>query len=298
MQSDPRKEALLGPGTASWDSVGDRRFSLMFGSAFALQLMHPEIASAVSTMSTFATDPWGRAERSLLSVQQWVYGGREALAEGDRLLRMHRAIRGVDATGRAFDALDEGAWAWVPLTGFYASVVGHPVFHGRPMTRDEQQRVFDEMRRLCCILHVRESLVPPTIEDYWAYFDDMVERTLADHPVVHTYISVVRTSPMPPSIPRLLSPLWPLARRAGARASRLTIVGLLPEKVRARLGVDWTEEDARDLARLGRVVSATFPRLPERLRFMPIAYRARREAAEADRREGGRLAASGSDRTA
>lgn len=279
-----REQALLGPGTASWESVGDRRFSLMFGSAFALQLMHPEIAAAVSTMSTFATDPWGRAERSLLSVQRWVYGGRESLAEGDRLLRMHRAIRGVDATGRAFDALDQGAWAWVPLTGFYASVVGHPVFHGRPMTRDEQQTVFDEMRRLCCILHVRPALVPRTIEDYWAYFDDMVERTLVDHPVVHTYISVVRDSPLPASMSRLWAPLWPLARRVGAQVSRLAIVGLLPEKVRAKLGVPWSDEDARALARLGRVVSATFPRLPERLRFMPIAYRARREAAGADRR--------------
>lgn len=284
MERDPRELALLGPGTASWESVGDRRFAMMFGSAFALQLMHPEIAAAVSTMSTFATDPWGRAERSLLSVQRWVYGGRGALDEGDRLLRMHRAIRGVDASGRAFDALDQGAWAWVPLTGFYASVVGHPVFYGRPMTRDEEQVVFDEMRRLCCILHVRESRVPRTIEDYWTYFDDMVERTLVDHPVVHTYISLVRSSPMPLAIPRLFSPLWPLARRGGARLSRLTIVGLLPERVRAKLGVEWTAEDARDLARLGRVVSAAFPRLPERLRFMPIAYRARREAAAADRR--------------
>lgn len=274
-----REAALFGPGDASWDSVGDRRFALMFGSAFALQLMHPQIASAVSKLSTFVTDPWGRAERSLESVQRWVYAGRGALDEADRLRRMHAPMRGVDASGRAFDALDPGAWAWVPLTGFYASVVGHPVFYGRPLTKEEEQIAFDELARLCCILHVDEALVPKSIAAYWAYFDDMVERTLEDHAVVHSYISVLRGAPPPGPASRLLGPLWPIAQRLGAELSRLTVVGLLPERVRAKLGVSWSARDARDLARLGRVVSTVFPRLPDRLRLMPMAYRARRAAA-------------------
>ncbi|MFO0612032.1 MAG: oxygenase MpaB family protein [Polyangiaceae bacterium] len=282
-RGDRREASLLGPGTASWESVGDRRFALMFGSAFALQLMHPQIASAVSTMSTFATDPWGRAERSLLSVQKWVYTGRGALDEGDRLLRMHRSIRGTDSAGRAFDALDEDAWAWVPLTSFYATVVGHPVFYGRPMTADEQQQIFDEMRCVCRILHVPEARLPKTVAEYWVYFDEMLSR-LEDHPVVHTYISVVRDAAPPASLSPLVKAVWPLTKEIGARVSRLAIVGLLPAPAREKLNVPWTDEDARALARLGRVVSAVFPRLPERVRFMPLAYRARREAAEAARR--------------
>lgn len=284
LHADPRGASLLGPGTASWDSVGDRRFALMFGSAFALQLMHPQIASAVSTLSTFIQDPWGRAERSLESVQRWVYTGRGALDEGDRLRRMHRPMKGKDASGRSFDALDPDAWAWVPLTGFYASVTGHPLFYGRPMTPSEEQQVFDEMLSICRILHVDEARLPRTIPAYWRYFDDMVEHTLEDHPVVHAYVSMVRTAPRPETISRMWGPIWPLAQRIGAEMSRLTIVGLLPEKVRDKLRLSWSSTDAQKLARLGSVVSTVFPRLPERLRFMPIAYRARREAAEAARR--------------
>lgn len=269
---------VFGPGSLVWDGVGDRRFPLMFGSAFALQLMHPEIGSAVSQQSVFRTDPWGRTVRSLVSVQKWIYGGREAIAEAARLVELHKSIRGRDANGRAYNALRPGPWAWVPLTGFYSLVVGHRVFYGRELARDERDRLYAENLQLCRLLHVPERCLPPTVDAYFAYFDDMLAHTLEDNAMVQAYLNLWDAMPPPPQTPAVARPAWPLARIAARRAFRLATVGLLPPRAREIIGVSWTRADALQLRALGRLTAETFPRLPEKLRYMPIAYRARRDA--------------------
>src|SRR6476659_4318011 len=80
------------PGTRMWDETGLITFSLTAGSAFLLQTMEPTIAAVVDEHSTFRTDPLGRAVRSIGSVMMWIYGGDEAIAEADRLRKMHASL--------------------------------------------------------------------------------------------------------------------------------------------------------------------------------------------------------------
>ncbi|ACY96033.1 hypothetical protein Tcur_0435 [Thermomonospora curvata DSM 43183] len=56
---------------------------------------------------------------------------------------------------------------------------------------------------------------------------------------------------------------------------------MLPPAAREKLGISWSDTDERRLRLLGRGQSA----LPERLRYMPIAYRARVAARAAQRLE-------------
>jgi uncharacterized protein (DUF2236 family) len=51
---------------------------------------------------------------------------------------------------------------------------------------------------------------------------------------------------------------------------------MLPPKAREILGLTWTDRDERALKTLGFVVGRLVPVLPERLRYLPIAYEARR----------------------
>jgi uncharacterized protein (DUF2236 family) len=278
---EPRDGAdLFGPGTLHWDLTGDRRFALMFGSAFVLQTMHPQIGAAVSKQSTFQTDPWGRATRSLASVLKWVYGGEGAREEARRLVLMHKKIRGTDDTGRPYDALEAGAWAWVPLTAFHSLVTGHAYFYGAPLGRAEEERAYAEALQLCRILHVPESVLPKTVADYWVYFHDMVDHTLENHPMARAVVELWGNAPPPDELPEALHFAWPGVARLGNRVFSLAVVGLLPERARVKLGLAWTARDERKLRVLGRVVSETFARLPDRARYMSVAYRAR-EAARA-----------------
>ena len=63
-----------------------------------------------------------------------------------------------------------------------------------------------------------------------------------------------------------------------ARIRRFLTIGLMPPDAPQAIGLEWTDAQERRLRRFGRVVRAVVPVLPERLRFMPVARRARRAA--------------------
>src|SRR5688500_12190874 len=104
------------PGTIHWDTAGEYRNLLVAGSALVLQTMHPAVGAAVAEHSTYKQDPWGRLNRTLASVQKWVYGGAEGIEEGRRLREIHAPISGTDEQGRSYHALNGEAYAWVHLT--------------------------------------------------------------------------------------------------------------------------------------------------------------------------------------
>lgn len=63
-------------GGVLWSLAGDIRGLLMLPAALTLQVAHPAVGAGVDEHSVFRTDPWGRGERSLSSLQLWVYGER------------------------------------------------------------------------------------------------------------------------------------------------------------------------------------------------------------------------------
>ena len=195
----------FGPGSLLWEQMGLYTSAVAGNSVFILQVMHPSIGTVVDRLSSFRTDPLGRAARSFASVQTWVYGGRTAIEEGRRLREMHKPLSAVDEEGRRHHALSAEPWAWVHLTGFYAAVAASRYFAPAPMTPDEEQQVFDEFLNLGRILRVPERMLPKTIPDYWEYFDDMVENTLVPHKVAYEVLD--RMGRVPPG-------------RAGAAAAR------------------------------------------------------------------------------
>ncbi|MBW8481689.1 oxygenase MpaB family protein [Actinomadura parmotrematis] len=278
-----REPVPFGPGTLLWDMMGLYSGAVAGNSAFILQSMHPTIGTVVDQLSTFRTDPLGRAARSFASVQTWVYGGQEAVEEGRRLRRMHKPLSAVDADGKRHHALSADAWAWVHLTGFYAAVVAARYFAPAPLTPDEERQVYDEFLNLGRILQVPERMFPAGVEDYWAYFDDMVANTLVPHTVALEVIDAL--DKVPPTVPdpwrRILAPV----AMAGGRVQRLITVGTLPAGAREKLGVSWTRADERRLRTVGQLIGRSTPHLPERLRYMPIAYRARQAARARQRLE-------------
>jgi uncharacterized protein (DUF2236 family) len=271
------------PGSILWEQVGQYTSALAGNCAFILQAMHPSIGTVVDQKSSFRVDPVGRAARSFASVQTWVYGGQAAIKEGKRLRRMHASINAVDEEGHTHHALSAEPWAWVHLTGFYAAVVAARYFAPEPMTPDEEQQVFDEFMQLGRILQVPERMLPATIPDYWAYFDDMVANTLVGHQVAHDVLDMMDR--VPPGTPAPLRPLLAPVSFVSGRVGRFVTVGTLPPGAREKLGLSWSDADERRLRVLGQVIARSAARLPDRVRYMPIAYRARQAARAQERLE-------------
>lgn len=263
------------PGTRLWEDTGLITFSLTTGAAFALQVMHPSVGAVVGAHSVFRTDAIGRAQRSIASVLTWVYGGPEALVEADRLRALHAPLRTTSPDGVTHKALSSEPWAWILLTAPYAYTVAARYFSLRPLSRADAESFYAEMQQLMRNLHVAEKEIPPTYDDYLARFADVLEHRLVAHPTAYEFLSATRHVPPPPGLPAWLRPLWRVAALVPGRVQYFVTVGTLPPRAREILGLPWTPRDERRLRLLGRAVALTMAVLPERLRYFPIAYRAR-----------------------
>jgi uncharacterized protein (DUF2236 family) len=206
----------------------------------------------------------------------WVYGGAEALAEGDRLRAMHASLRSTDADGTVHKALASGPWAWIMLTAPYAYSVGARYFTRRPLAKADEERFYTEVMQVARNLHVAEKEIPPTYDAYLKHFDDVLAHTLVAHPTTYRFLEATRTVPPPPTMPAVLRPVWRAAMAVPGRLQHFVTVGTLPPKAREKLGLPWTARDERRLRMLGRAVATVVPLLPERMRYFPIAYEARK----------------------
>ncbi|MFB8207536.1 oxygenase MpaB family protein [Streptomyces sp. NPDC056010] len=276
------------PGGVLWSLSGDVRALLMLPAALTLQVAHPAVGAGVDEHSVFRTDPWGRGERSLSSLQLWVYGGEEAAEEGRRLRRLHRTIQGTDTRGRPYHALTPANYAWVHATGY-------PVYmHGaryllRPLSRAQERALYAEWLQVGRVLGIQDRDMPQTIEEFWPYFRAMLADEIEKTPVVAELVATDTAVPPPDRGPwalrLLLRAVWPVLLPPLARFRSFLTVGLMPPDAREAIGLEWTEAQERALRRFCTVVRLVVPVLPERLRYLPRARRAR--AAHRATRTGG-----------
>ncbi|MFB7916883.1 oxygenase MpaB family protein [Streptomyces sp. NPDC056061] len=266
------------PGGVLWSISGDVRALLMLPAAFTLQVARPAVGAGVDQHSVFRTDPWGRGERSLRSLQLWVYGGEEAVREGRRLRGLHRAIRGTDSRGRRYHALTAADYAWVHATGFpvYRHAARYLI---RPLTEAQERALYREWLQVGRVLGIRDRDMPRTIEEFWPYFRKALAEETERNAVVEDLIATDRPVPPPDRGPLplrlLLRAAWPVLLPPLARFRRFVTIGLMPPEAREVLGLEWTGEQERRLRRLCGVVRRVVPVLPERLRYLPYARRAR-----------------------
>nr|WP_307808096.1 oxygenase MpaB family protein [Streptomyces oryzae] len=267
------------PDGILWDVVGEVRSLLMLPAALTLQVAHPAVGAGVDDHSVFRTDPWGRGERSVRSLLLWVYGGEEGIAEGRRLRELHKTIQGVDAHGRRYHALTPAYYAWVHATGFPVYRHAQRYLGRRPYTDDEERRLYAEWLRVGRVLGIHDRDMPATREEFWPYWRRMLAEEIEPTKVVGELTAVNTDIPPPPYGPRpvrsALRAVWPLVVPGFARFRRFLTIGLMPPEAREALGLPWTPRQDRRLRRLGKVLARTLPLLPERLRFLPYARRAR-----------------------
>ncbi|MBJ7332037.1 MAG: DUF2236 domain-containing protein [Solirubrobacteraceae bacterium] len=277
----------FGPGSALWEDMGNVLFIAASGGAFMLQGMHPQISGAVDEHSVFRTDPLGRATRSVDSMMHWVYGGEAAIKEGERLRKLHQPVHGTDKQGRHYAALDSEAWSWVWATSYVTEITTFPLLRGRQATETEKRELYEESKQLARIIRVPEKSIPETVQDYWDYYEKVVTEDLELTVVAAEQLERQRN----PGI-RIVPGPFDLVGKGlndsiGWLTSALTLGGMR-EDARQVLGVTWTARDQRRLELLMAVARPTFARLPERFRYMPLAYHARRfhrELRRADRRQ-------------
>jgi uncharacterized protein (DUF2236 family) len=267
---------LTGPESISWQYGSDPRLYLVMLYPLLLQVAHPVVAAGVRDFSDFEARPWDRLLGTLDYVTMLIYGGRDAVGMGRRLRAMHKRFRGTREDGRPYYALEPEAYAWVHATLILSYVDGHAQF-ARPMNPDQRQRFLGEYLGLGRLIGVREGDLPDDWAAFRRYTDAMIDEQLGPTQSVTTVLRAVRDPKAPPlPIPRSV---WRGIRVPARRALWLGSVGLLPDRLRDRLGIPWSSSDARQFRRLGAATRACTPLMPPALRTVgPAQLRMRRRA--------------------
>jgi len=262
---------------------GDVRMGLLGGRTFVMQVAHPAVGAGVNEFSAFRSDPWTRLEQIAQSGIRYLYRGEAAgYAEGQRLRRIHASIQGIDGRGRPYHSLDPDVYGWVHTVFFDSIVTGHALF-GEPLARAQQEELFDEWRQGGRVFGLRDADMPGSVDEYWSFYTEQIEKTLEYNPVMDWILRGERV-PRPPNLAWLPERAWSLVWRPLARLQRQLILGTLPPAFRAKIAAQqpWTARDQRRFDRFARFVRRAVPRLPERRRYDPEAWSILRRAQSGD----------------
>jgi uncharacterized protein (DUF2236 family) len=270
----------LGPDSLVWRLGFPRASLLLAGRALLLQVAHPTIGAGVRDFSNFRVDPWGRLDRTVTSLLTQLFGGPASLVEADRLREMHRSINGTGFHGERYQALEPAAYAWVHLANFDSVLAFHDRM-GTPMVGDDRQQFYAEWCQVGRLLGIRDRYLPPDLPALADHVDAMVATTLGDNETVRVLLETLTLRAVPPPARLFPRPLWQALTPVGRHLLHDGTVGTLPPALRTKLGLAWTDADERRLDRIGGIVRAVGPRIPDRLGHYSPAARARREAVQA-----------------
>lgn len=264
----------LGPDSLLWRLGFPRTSLLLAGRALLLQTMHPVVGAGVRDFSTFREDPWGRLDRTLVSLQAQLFGGAAAVDEAARLRQLHRSIRGVGFDGQPYSALNPQAYAWVHLSNFDTTLCFNRWF-GRRLSPSQQKELYAEWRQVGRVLGIRQAHMPPDLAALHAYVRQTVADTLEDNETARELLGSLRLDDVgSPPWPLFPEPLWRALRPAGRLLLYDTTVGTLPSALRQKLGLRWTARDRRRLQAFAVVARAAAAPVPDRLLQYPMAFRA------------------------
>lgn len=170
-------------------------------------------------------------------------------------------------------------------TAFVTATRIYPYIHGRRLTASEEAAYYEEMLHLGAILRIRPSQLPATVGDYWEYYDTMVDEKLSRTKIAELMLASVARMDMP--LPPLVSTVTLPGRRAAGQVGLLFLLGGMTPSARDKLGVVWTSRHERALRTLMAMIRPVHSRLPESVRYVPLARHARAHAralAEIERR--------------
>lgn len=255
----------LGPGSVLWYAAGDNRMAVLSIRLLLHQVAHPMVGAGVEQQSVYKTDPYGRLWRTTVSVVKGVYGGRRAAEEGQRLVRMHAAIRGTDAQGRNYRALDKQAYAWVHWTAYETTRLFLRDF-GPGLTDAQDQQLFEEWRRHGLLLGVRPDQLPATREEFWVGWHAQLAR-LENNPVVQDILYAPPRAPAYLPIQWLIDALSAVLLRRQRNLIRVTIDPGLRQRIGLRAPDRRAQRQVRRMQRTSRWGNA----LPTTLRLNPLA---------------------------
>lgn len=233
-------------GSLGW-VASDFRSLLPGASAGLLQLMYPALGHAVMEHSEFMHDPFGRVWRSIPQIWATLLapdGAERALHVRD----LHREIRGVDAEGARYHALDPDTFWWAHATFTWEMFRSVQMFHRRQLNDRERDLLYAETVEWYASYGVSMRPVPSDYENFVLRFVEVCKDELELTPAAEYAIEIANRGRLGlPLVPDMaMAVIRPLIKSPG----RALAFGCMPTYLRQRMDIPWTTTDRRALVML------------------------------------------------
>lgn len=267
--SDP-----LGPDSLTWKYFGDVRTGMLGVWIGAIQNMYPALGAGVEDHSILLQEPLQRVARSVYPIMGVVYDGERAAQTGAQITGYHTTIKGVDASGRRYHALDPDTFYWAHATFFMLIIKTAEYFCGG-LTDAEKRRLFDEHVQWYRMYGMSMRPVPGSWEEFCEYWDRTCREDLEINRATRDIFSIRIPKPRFVLMP---TPLWDQMFKPMVGAQRWIAAGLFDPAVREKAGMRWTPGDEVLLRLFGKLVELAFVAVPDEIRLHPRAVAAYRRA--------------------
>jgi len=148
---DGRGDHPLGPDSLTWKYFGDLRTGMLGVWIGAIQNMYPELGAGVEDHSILLREPLQRVARSVYPIMGVVYDGERAAQTGEQIKGFHKTIRGIDADGRRYHALNPETFYWAHATFFMLIIKTAEYFCGG-LTEAEKRQLFGKLVELAFVV--------------------------------------------------------------------------------------------------------------------------------------------------
>ncbi|MEV6066871.1 oxygenase MpaB family protein [Nocardia sp. NPDC052001] len=281
--SDPHPEPEpLGPDSLTWRIFGSLYYAPTGFFMGMVQNMHPGLGAGVEFHSDIASEPYQRVLRSAYPILGVVFDGPHARRTAREIVGYHREIKGVDAQGRRYHALDPETFYWAHAVFFVQTLRTAELFMGG-LSAPEREQLWREHYRWYELYGMSMRVVPESWPAFQRYWRDMCRDTLEPTKAAWDVFNLIDHAPVPPFpvLRRLPEPLWEkLIRPGGGRLVKFVTVGLCDPAIRRTMGFTWTARDQWLFDRLCRALSAANRITPAEVNYaFPRIRAARRRAA-------------------
>lgn len=158
-RAHPGDTGLFGPGSASWQVIGEPAAIVGGLRGLLVQLLHPLAVAGVADHSRFRGDPMGRLQRTSAYVVTTTFGALpEALAVARAVRSVHRRVRGSAPDGRPYAADDPRLLTWVSVALTSSFLATDRAFAPQPVRSSAADAFVAEQSRAAALLDPRVDL--------------------------------------------------------------------------------------------------------------------------------------------
>ena len=228
----------LGPDSLTWKYFGDLRTGMMGVWIGAIQNMYPELGAGVEEHSILLREPLQRVARSVYPIMGVVYDGNRAARTGAQIKQYHHTIKGVDATGRRYHALNPETFYWAHATFFMLVIKVAEYFCGG-LTEAEKCQLFDEHVQWYRMYGMSMRPVPTSWEDFQQYWQRVCRDELE---INRATLDIFQIRIPKPKFVLMPTPVWDQLFKPLVAGQRWIAAGLFEPAVREKAGMRWTSE--------------------------------------------------------